>query len=505
MIENLIGFLDDINFISKHDADLHGGAHKTTFTKTKCMIYNMITNNLSDSDNTTDDLCTDDLKIEVSSNRSKLMKTMLIPLPNSNTVSVGIFIKAGSRSETEAFGIAHFLEHMTFKGTIKRSSEKLMIDLDSIGANYNAMTGHEFTLYYVSGDPRDIHTFIDIITDLYLNPLYPNEDIEKERNVVAEELRMNDDSNNRVLSKKLYHEVFTGVDESMARPIIGFKDTILSMNRNHIINYRNNNYMGSNCLLSISGNFSKDDVLNQISSIFNAKLNHIKYAKNLFHANITSNPSIKSLVSLQPPKKTFNSYTHINKDINQTIISFFFNTYDTYNKYNHSVDLLADILSNGFSSRLFNLLRNKMGVSYYNNSFNRNFNDWGHFIINVGVDHKSVVKTIQGILEELSNIVKNGITVNELSKVKKQNETSLLFQFKDPYEYLMYYGLRFINQLPMYNLSDMLNNIESVSMDDMNKVIKQIFRNDNIIIGTIGKVDTNAQNEIENLIKNFNL
>ena len=169
------------------------------------------------------------------------------------------------------------------------------------------------------------------------------------------------------------------------------------------------------------------------------------------------------------------------------------------------MDLLADILSNGFSSRLFNLLRNKMGVSYYNNSFNRNFNDWGHFIINVGVDHKSVVKTIQGILEELSNIVKNGITVNELSKVKKQNETSLLFQFKDPYEYLMYYGLRFINQLPMYNLSDMLNNIESVSMDDMNKVIKQIFRNDNIIIGTIGKVDTNAQNEIENLIKNFNL
>ena len=505
MIENLIGFLDDINFINKYDAELHGGGHKTTFAKTKCMIYNMIPNDLSESDKTDDDLCTDDFQTKVSKSQSKLMKTMLIPLPNSNTVSVGIFIKAGSRSETEAYGIAHFLEHMTFKGTIKRTSEKLMIDLDSIGANYNAMTGHEFTLYYVSGDPRDIHTFIDIITDLYLNPLYPTEDIEKERNVVAEELRMNDDSNNKVLSKKLYNEIFTGVDETMARPIIGFKDTILSMNRNHIINYRNNNYMGSNCLLSISGNFSKDEVIDQIGKIFNANLVYTKYKKDLFYNNIRSDPLIRSLVSLQPPKKTFNSYTHVPKDINQTIITFFFNTYDTYNKYNHSVDLLADILSNGFSSRLFNLLRNKMGVSYYNNSFNRNFNDWGHFIINVGVDHKSVVKTIQGILEELSNIVRNGISVEELSKVKKQNETSLLFQFKDPYEYLMYYGLRFINQLPMYNLSDMLNNIESVSMDDMNKVIQQIFRNDNIIIGTIGKVDNNAKNEIENIIKNFNL
>jgi FkbM family methyltransferase len=105
------------------------------------------------------------------------MKTLIIPLLNSNTITVGIFINAGSRQETEAYGIAHFLEHMTFKGTNKRSSDDLMLELDSLGANYNAMTGHEFTAYYISGDPRDIEKFLDIIIDLYLIPTFPESDI----------------------------------------------------------------------------------------------------------------------------------------------------------------------------------------------------------------------------------------------------------------------------------------------------------------------------------------
>ena len=169
----------------------------------------------------------------------------------------------------------------------------------------------------------------------------------------------------------------------------------------------------------------------------------------------------------------------------------------------NALDLFADILSNGFSSRFFNLLRNKMGVSYYNNTFTRTFDDCGQMIINVGVDHKSIVKTIKAILNELKNIRLNGITEAELAKSKKQNETALLFQFKDPYEYMMYYGMNTLIGKPLNNLSTMLNEINNVSMTDINNVINNVINKKNIVIGTMGKVNLDAEKEIIKLIENF--
>jgi predicted Zn-dependent peptidase len=193
-------------------------------------------------------------------------------LPNSNTISIGIFIKAGSRQEDKTFGIAHFLEHMTFKGTTNITSEQLMLKLDMIGAQYNAMTGHEFTLYYISGNPTDIELILQIVIDLYLNPIFPETDIEKERNVVLEELRMNKDNNSRQLSHKIFNEIFKNAKDnliSLSRPVIGFKDTIEKLTRTDIIDYRNKHYKSSNCLLCISGNFNIDNTIKLVENNFN--------------------------------------------------------------------------------------------------------------------------------------------------------------------------------------------------------------------------------------------
>jgi predicted Zn-dependent peptidase len=477
MIENLIGIFDD----NQNNLDMIGGTKSNNnFTKTELVLYKMEDKYKNKSD--------------------KLMNTLLIPLPNANTVSVGIFISAGSRQETSAYGIAHFLEHMTFKGTKKRTSEKLMIDLDSIGAQYNAMTGHEFTLYYISGDPRDITTLLDIVIDLYLNPTFPDNDIIKERNVVLEELRMNEDSNHRQLSNEIYTNLYDGLDDTLARPIIGYKKTISKMNRNDIMSYRNENYKGSNCLLCVSGNFETDMVVKSIQKYFKTDLVKQTIEPKLFHNFLDKNSKISTFTSLKPKLQ---KYIHIQKNINQTVINFVFNTYNTYNYNNTAVDLVCDILSNGFSSRLFNLLRNKMGVSYYNNSYNRNFKDVGQMFISVGVDDVSVEKTIKGILDELKDIEKNGITKEELAKSKKQNETSLLFQFKDPYEYMMYYGLNYLTKKPLYSISEMLEIINRVELHEINEIMREIIKPNNLIIGTIGKVDKSTMENINKLIKSF--
>jgi predicted Zn-dependent peptidase len=475
MIEDLVGFFNNKNY-----EQIGGGKNK--IKKTKLLLYEM--NNKS-------------------KNTDKLMNTLLIPLANSNTITVGIFIRAGSRQETNAFGIAHFLEHMTFKGTTKISSEQLMIDLDSIGAQYNAMTGHEFTLYYISGNPDDIELLLNIIIDLYLDPTYPIKDIEKEKNVVLEELRMNNDNNHRQLTNKLYKMLFENTDstlETLSRPIIGYKDTIKDLNRDDILNYRKKNYIGSNCLLCVSGNFNRNDVISIIEKGFNSKLSKIKFDSNLFKQNIKSSFEINSIKQIQP---NIIKYIHIEKDINQTIINFVFNAFDTYNSNNFGIDLICDILSNGFSSRLFNLLRNKMGVSYYNNTNSRTFNDIGQVIISVGVDHVSVLDTIREIINELKQIKLNGITETELEKAKKQNETSLLFHFKDPFEYLMHFGMNYLIEKPLYNISTILELIKNIKLVDINTLCHKIFNKNNFIIGTIGKVPSKLSNEIIQMINSI--
>jgi predicted Zn-dependent peptidase len=433
----------------------------------------------------------------VKDNATNYMKTLFIPLPNSTTVTVGLFINAGSRSETKAYGIAHFLEHMTFKGTINVSSIDLMTKLDTLGTIYNAMTSHEFTLYYISGNPRDINILLNTIIDLYLNPLFPQDDIEKERNVVLEELKMNEDNNHRYLLDKIYENIYSSSIPDIARPIIGSKNTILKFNRNDIMNFRRKNYYESNCLFCVSGNFKIDNVIRNIEDRFNAHLEKIFIGTNMFHDNITTDKTIINLYDMDP---NMSRYIHINKNIKQTIIYFVFNSYNIYNKYELVTKLLCDILSNGFSSRFFNLLRNILGISYYNDSYNRAMSDNGQFIITVGVRHNAVVRTITAVLNELHNIITNGITENELIKAKKQNSTSLLFLFKDPYEYLSYYGMSLLKRKPLDSLSDILYNIENISMDDMNTVIKNIFNKKNIVIGTIGPISKKNNKTINKII-----
>ena len=144
-----------------------------------------------------------------------------------------------------------------------------------------------------------------------------------------------------------------------------------------------------------------------------------------------------------------------------------------------------------------------MGVSYYNNSSTRNFNDIGQVIISVGVDHSSVLATIRGIIDELKQLKLKGISDIELTKAKKQNETSLLFQFKDSFEYLMHFGMNYLIKKPLYNISTILNLINDIKLDHINTLCHKLFSSDNFIIGTIGKVSPKLSDEIIQMINSI--
>jgi predicted Zn-dependent peptidase len=409
------------------------------------------------------------------------LKVVLLPLDNSTTITTGIFINTGSRHETKSYGIAHFLEHMTFKGTTNRTEEDLMIELDSIGAQYNAYTSYEYTIYYIAGNPNDIDSITNIIVDLHYNPTYPDNEISKERKVVLEELDMNLDNNARVLHNKMYESIYNNIDDTLKRPIIGYRETVEKLTRKDIIDYREKNYRTDNSFLMCCGNFNKNKYLELLCKIFKINIKDIK--------EIEYNPVDMDDKLILRKKDNSPHLIKYEKDINQSIIKFLFNCTDIYSRWNPTTLLLTDILSNGFSSRLFNLLRNKNGITYYNNCNLVNYSDDGHFVITVGVDPNEVDKTIKLIIGELEGLQNqlNKIEEKELNRAKKQNETALLFDFKDSYDYFMFYGMRIMYKQPTYSLSRLYNQLEKVKVDNINKLCNKLLDKNNMYIGIIGK------------------
>jgi predicted Zn-dependent peptidase len=412
----------------------------------------------------------------------------------SNIFSAGIFINAGSRHETTAYGIAHFLEHMTFKGTKTKSSEEVNEILDNLGAVYNATTSLEYTSYYLSGNPMDNEKLLEILLELYISPDYPEKDIEKERKVVLEEWRMNQDNYNRQLMEKMRKKILKDADDGLKRPVIGYEDTISKLNKNDILKFREN-YKPENTVLVIAGKFKKKIMKKIIIKNFKQEI----FKKSIPNYNI----NIHNELIIPFEKNTNKNHTiFIDKDIKQSIIMISFKAPSLYTKYSSAINLLSDILTSGFSSRIFNLLRNKLGVSYYSNSYFYSLSDCGFFNMTIGLDPNVITNSIKEILLELKNIIHLGITSKELIIAKKRSETSLLFNFKEPMEYVDYYGMIELFKKPYKNIIDVYNEINDVSVEDIIFVAKSLFKKDNCYIGIVGPV---IQEEIKEIVNDENL
>ena len=404
------------------------------------------------------------------------MNILLIPMENANIVSVGIFVKTGSRYETnDNNGIAHFLEHMMFKGTKNRPANKISHELDSVGAVYNASTSYETTHYYVYGHKDDTELFIDVTIDLYSNPLFLESDIKTEKNVVMEEFNMYYDEPSEIIFDMVHDTMFS--NSSLKFPILGSNHNIQNFNRDDLVNFRKKFYIPSRTVMVVSGNFDENIVYSQIEALFNKPTN---FTKN-YPVNILNELSLnKKEQQLQP-------YIYIkeNYDISQTHVIIGFRTCSMYDKNTETLELIENLLSSGSSSRLYDLLRNKLGITYFNSSDNMAYIDEGVFIIHIGVDNSRVLDSIDAILNLLNELKEKGITDDEYNKIIKIKTNSFLMGLQDPRDYMRYYGINEIfNKIDIpkenregknYDINDKIKKIKKISKDHIEKVIKKIF------------------------------
>ncbi len=408
------------------------------------------------------------------------LRTVLVPIDHTDTVAVGIFVKVGSRYETEINnGTSHFLEHMVFKGTRHYPGMSISEKLDGVGAIYNAETSYEMTSYYIYGHKSDLELFIKIIIDIYSNPLFKEEDIITERGVVYEELNMYKDDSTEVLDNFVNETMFN--NSSLKYPILGTKKILSTITRKDLINFRKKYYVPERTVIVVSGDFDRKKIFEMLDS----RLSKIK------------NGTHDIIMPIQDPviQTKREDYMISKQDISQTLVTIAFKSYSLFSQYSDIYDIISDVLSTGSSSRLFNLLRNKMGATYFSHSSNSAFTYEGLFTINLGVDSKRTEEVIGKVIEELQKLVKKGITKEELEKAKKIRITAFALGLQTPQDLMNFYGNQEImfrvGSVPHHvqskiNVKTRIEDYEKIELVTVNAVIKDLFREDKMNVFVYG-------------------
>ena len=323
-------------------------------------------------------------------------------MKDNPTVTVLVLVEAGSKYETkEINGISHFLEHMCFKGTIKRPKAiDISKELDSIGSQYNAFTAQEYTGYYAKSDAKHFKKIFDVVSDIYLNSTFPEIEMQKEKGVIIEEINMYEDLPNRHVQDLMMELLYK--DQPAGWNIAGEKKNILGMKRDDFINYKKAHYVPEATTLVVAGKVTEKEVLKEVEKVFGKVVNDKKSKK-------------LKVIEKQDKPEVLVKY----KKTDQTHFVMSVRTYDLFSKKNAVLSMLGGVLGGGMSSRLFQKLREEMGVGYYVRAYNDVFTDHGFFQISAGVDNKRINEVIEAVLEECKKLKEEFVSDEELNKVKE--------------------------------------------------------------------------------------
>ena len=414
------------------------------------------------------------------------LNTLLIPMKKTDVVSVGMFIKVGSVNETtENNGVAHFLEHLMFKSTTKRPNKTLLKSLDNLGTYYNAGTSRDCTYYEINGNKNDVDEIIDIILDLYSNPKYEKEEVELEKGVIMEEYKMYLENTSRILFDSIIAEIFKNTP--LEKLIIGTEHNILNMTMDQISEFRKL-YTLNNSLLVVTGNFDKNKVINIIklrmkSYTFNTK----EHDEPLINYNIIKK---KPNITIIPNEKNNQSYIFIN---------FYFNSISFEQEC--IIKFLADYLSSGSTSKLFDTLRNKLGSSYSNETDYSVFSEKnGIFHIICNVNNSMILESVKQILNIIKDLKNNLISNDEILKVKKIFDTSNLFQINNPNFIMKYHAKKYLFD-KQNNIYEEVKNVKNINSKLINQFCNDFFVRQNLNVYIYG--NSINQSDLAKIINEF--
>jgi len=390
-------------------------------------------------------------------------------MPHVRSVAAGVWIDSGSRSETPAEnGIAHFIEHMLFKGTTNRSAEDIARSVDSVGGNLDAFTSKELVCFNTKVLDEHLDLAFDVLSDLVLNPLFQEEDIAKEKGVILEEIKMDADSPDYQV-----HEIFSSnfwCDHAIGRPILGTRETVKSFDRDTIAGFYRHAYRPANLVITAAGNVAHEDLL--------------RLAKQRFSAL----PAVPAGPAEPRPRTHARISLKHKKELEQVHLCLGVPCYPASHELRFSCYLLNTVLGGGMSSRLFQNIREKLGLAYAVFSDLNPYRDTGCLSVYAGTSLESTPQVVSLVLQEFRKLKDDLLPAEELRRAKDHLKGSLILGLESSSSRMSNLARQELYFGRFFNVNEIGELVESVTADEIREVARTFFQSDLVALTVLGNL-----------------
>ena len=386
------------------------------------------------------------------------------------SVAMGVWVRAGSRHEmAEMNGISHFVEHMVFKGTKSRSAQIIAREVDAIGGNLDAFTGKETVCFNMKVLDEHVPTALEVLSDLVLNPVFASEEIHRERGVILEEIKMDEDN-----PDYLVHEIFTQnfwKDHPLGKPILGTKETVRRFERDTLMDFYGGRFLGGNMIFSAAGNIDHDSFVEQVSRRFE------------------SLPAGQSPLAEGAPKTTARINLRNKKALEQVQLCLGVPAPPVAHDSRYITLVLNTLLGGGMSSRLFQTVREERGLAYSIYSDLNPYSDTGSLCVYAGTSADRAVQVIDLVMAEFSRLKTEPLPADELRRAKDQLKGNLLLSLESSMSRMSNLARQQMYFNYFFGQQEILNKVEEVTAEQVMDMAKSLFQPDLVAVTLLGRLD----------------
>ena len=410
------------------------------------------------------------------------IRVVMQPMPDFRSVSMGVWAQAGSVYETQReAGISHFIEHMLFKGTQKRTAQDIAAQMDALGGNLNAFTSKACTCFYAKVLDEHIEKSADILADLVHAPKLDAADIEREKGVVCEEILMTEDTPEDLVHELIAAQVYG--DAPLGKPILGTEASVRALDADMLRAYMQRRYVSENMVIAVAGNFKQEDMLALLTPLFGE--GDAKKAPPMPPSALHKGRALKA----------------VEKDIEQVHICLGLPGFPSDTPEQYALHALNNVLGGSMSSRLFQSIREERGLAYSVYSYPSAYSDSGYFTLYAGTGEKQAAQVVTLMLGELKRLQKEGITQDELIRAKEQLKASYIMGQESTSARANAIGKAEIRGGKLRTEEESIALIEAVTMEHIQSILPAVCDFDNLHGAFVGRM-TKKEKEIEAMILN---
>jgi predicted Zn-dependent peptidase len=390
-------------------------------------------------------------------------------MPHVRSVAVGVWVETGSRHELDGRGgISHLIEHLVFKGTASRSAEAIAREMDSVGGQMDAFTTKEHTCFYVQVLDEHLPMAVDLLTDILLHPLFDGEELEREKSVVLQEIKMVEDTPDDVI-----HDLFAGqiwANHPLGKPILGTRELVESFGRELIAGHFSEEYVPPRIVIAVAGNVTHERVVELFGRGFNG---------------FTLEPPGR----VSQPARIIPGVNIVHKTLEQVHVVIGFPGLHHSAPERYALFLLNDVIGGSMSSRLFQEVRERQGLVYSIHSGVQSYADTGTLYVYAATDAQNFSKVLKSTLKELRGVKKQGVTPDELKRAKDHLKGSLMLSLESTSSRMNRLAKHELHFGSFLTIDQMLKAIDDVKHDEVQALVAELLDEDQLALTTLGPLD----------------